>query len=122
MVAKNPGGGWATGRAGAGRAGKTREVELLQLRMSPRTAELICAAAEAGKIPAWRVVELAVLVRHDGDPAPALPPEAQEAAAYMEGLVDQSAAVAALGRARKQALALARHDMRGRTGAGSTEQ
>ena len=128
VVAKNPGVG--RGRGGGRPKGKTRDVELLQLRMSPHAADLIRAAAEAGKVPAWRVVELAILAAHDGPRAPStdstataptsLPPEAQEiaqeAAAFMDAHVNCPAALAALRRAWKQALALAAHDLKARAG------
>ena len=133
VVAKNPGVG--RGRGGGRPKGKTRDVELLQLRMSPHAADLIRAAAEAGKVPAWRVVELAILATHDGTrepsadvpaaPPPALPPEAQEVAqecaAFLDAHVNRPAALAALRRAWKQALALAAHELKARTGVEPTK-
>jgi hypothetical protein len=100
------------------------------LRLSPHTAELLRAAAVAGKVPAWRVVERAILAAHDGtsgaEASPAapesgsaaqlLPPEAleiaQECAAFLDAQVDRAAAVKALRRAWKQAVALAGQNLR----------
>jgi hypothetical protein len=77
------------------------------------------------KVRPWRVVDLAILITHNSTPVPAvvspLPPEAQEtaqeAATYLEVQVDRSAVAAALCRAWEQALALAAHDLKARTGA-----
>ena len=130
VVAKNPGIG--RGRGGGRPPGKStrppREVEEVRLRLSPQAAELLRAAAEAGKVPTWRVVEAAILAAHDRAPGsevlpaapgpgagPALPPDvqkiAQEAASFLEAHQDRPAALKALRRAWKQALALARHDL-----------
>jgi hypothetical protein len=97
---------------------------MLQLRMSPQAAELIRAAAVAGKVPAWRVVELAILAAHGRDPGPAaepqLPPEAQEivqeCAAFLDAQEDRPAALAALRRAWRQTLTLANHDLQSHSG------
>jgi len=131
VVAKNPGVGQGRGggrpKGKASDIGKERAVKPVQLRLSPRTVELIQAAAEAAKIRPWQVVEHAVLASLDtsqggnvaspvpGPPAPALPLEAQEiaqeCAAFLETYHNRPAALAALRRAWKQALALARHDL-----------
>ena len=123
-VAKNPGAG--QGRGGGrpkGKASEERDTKPVQLRLSPQVVELIRAAAEAGKVRPWRVVELAILAAHGGAPGPetstapakALPPVAleiaHECAAFLEDQVDRAAALRALRRAWKQALALARHDL-----------
>ena len=138
-VAKNPGIG--QGRGGGRPKGKAskpnrpqeeREVKPIQLRLSAHAAELVQAAAEAGKVRPWRVVELAILAALEGAPGPdaspallagllqafpgaALPPEAQEiaqeCAAFLEAQEDRPTALKALRRAWKQALALARHEL-----------
>ena len=115
-VAKNPGSGQGQGGGRPKREGA--RVRVAGLDLSPRAAELLRAAVEAGKVPAWQVVERAILAALDGpggsNPTP-LPPEAleiaAEVAAFLEGQEDRPAAVAALRRAWKQALALARHDV-----------
>jgi len=134
-VAKNPGVG--QGRGGGRPKGKTnapkeeREVKPVQLRLSPRVVELIQAAAEAGKVRPWRVVELAILAMAEaGNPitvitpeptnkaqdAPTLAPDvleiAGECAAFLDAQVNRPAALKALRRAWRQALVLARHDLR----------
>ena len=119
-VAKNPGIG--QGRGGGRPRGKTREVEIVQLRLSPHAAELLRSLADQGKVPAWQVVETAILAAHAiaGVPAPtpgqSLAPEAQEiaqeAAAFLEAAADRPAALKALRRAWKQALALAQREAR----------
>lgn len=56
-VAKNPGVG--QGRGGGRPKGKPteeRDTKAVQLRLSSHVAELIAAAAEAGKVRPWRVV------------------------------------------------------------------
>ena len=55
VVAKNPGVG--RGRGGGRPRGKVREADLVQLRLSPRAAELLWAAAEAQDLFPWQVVE-----------------------------------------------------------------
>ena len=130
VVAKNPGVG--RGRGGGRPPGKSskpsRQVEEVRLRLSPHVAEMLRAAAEAGKVPAWRVVELAILAGHDGalpPMTPPMPPEAleiaQEAAAFLEVQGDRRAALKALRRAWKQALALARHDLQAPAPGGTTD-
>jgi len=144
-VAKHPGVG--QGRGGGRPKGKARdlglerEVKAVQLRLSPRAVELIQAAAEAGKVRPWRVVELAILAaldtppgREDTPPAllqgllqafpgAALPAEAleiaRECAAFLEAQEDRPRALRALRRAWKQALALARHDLAAHASPGS---
>ena len=129
-VAKNPGIG--QGRGGGRPKGKARdlglerEVKAVQLRLSPRAVELVRAAAEVGKVRPWHVVELAILAALDTGQkrrphpsrdltAPMMPPEAQEiaqeCAAFLEAQENRPAALKALRRAWKQALALARHDL-----------
>jgi len=137
-VAKNPGVG--QGRGGGRPKGKAskpnrpqaeREVKPVQLRLTAHAVELVQAAAEAGKVRPWRVVELAILAALDAPPAaregsgahvdesapPPVPPEVQEitqeCTAFLETQRDRAAAVKALRRAWKQALALARHDLAG---------
>ena len=136
VVAKNPGigqgrgGGRPKGSANKpNRPQEEREVKPVQLRLSAHVVELVQAAAEAGKVRPWLVVEQAILAHLDApqsgnvatapDPGPAtvllLPPEAQEIAqeiaAFLEAQKDRPAGVKALRRAWKQALALARHDL-----------
>ena len=130
-VAKNPGIGQGRGggrpKGTARETGQEREVKPVQLRLSPRAVELIQAAAEAGKVRPWQVVEraiLAILAALDAPmggtsaapPAPPLPMEAmeiaQECAAFLEGQEDRPAALEALRRAWKQALALVRLEHR----------
>ena len=130
-VAKNPGVGQGRGggrpKGKASERGEERTVKLVQLRLSPRAVELIQAAAEAGKVRPWRVVELAILATLDPPPAgnvatpeqalgQALPPEAleiaHECAAFLEGQEDRAAALKVLRRAWKQALALTRVELR----------
>lgn len=132
-VAKNPGIGQGRGggrpKGKASERGEEREVKPVQLRLSPHAVELIQAAAEAGKVRPWRVVELAILEALDGPrvagsthhaPIAALPPEAleiaQNAATFLEGQEDRPAAVKALQRAWRQALVLARQDLKSRVG------
>jgi len=126
-VAKNPGVGQGRGggrpKGKASEKGEERAVKPVQLRLSPRAVELIQAAATAGKVRPWQVVEQAILAGLDEgglDPAapqlPQLPPEAleiaQECAAFLEAQENRPAALKALRRAWNQALTLARHDLR----------
>ena len=131
-VAKNPGVGQGRGggrpKGKASERGEERAVKPVQLRLSPRAVELIQAAAEAGKIRPWRVVELAILATLDTPPdgnvstpapgpaAPQLPAEAleiaQECAAFLEAQENRAAALKVLRRAWKQALALTRLELR----------
>ena len=117
VVAKCKGVGRGVG--GGRPKGATREVELMQLRMPPETAGLIRGAAGARKVPAWRVVELAIRamegVAETMTPSPDLTPVAlelaQEAATFIDAHENRPAAVKALRRAWRQALVLARHDL-----------
>ena len=138
-IAKNPGAG--QGRGGGRPPGKSikppRQMEEVRLRLTPHVAVLLRTMAEDQGIPAWRVVESALLAgegvrvsRTEGVNAisppssglvkETLPPEAhkiaQECAAFLEAHEDRRAALKALRRAWKQAIALARHDLKGRTG------
>jgi len=100
----------------------------VQLRLSPRAVELVQATAAAGKVRPWQVVDRLILAALDtlpggnvatlapGPEAPPIPPEvleiAQECAAFLEAQEDRRAALEALRRAWKQALALAQRDLR----------
>lgn len=117
-VAKNPGVG--RGRGGGRPKGKKirDQVEQVRLRLSPRAAELLRSLAVQHQVPAWQVVERALLSTTDEGAradAPPMPPEAmeiaQECAAFLLGQENRPAALDALRRAWKQALALARHDL-----------
>lgn len=112
VIAKNPGSGRGSGGGRPKREGA--RVRVAGLDLSPRAAELLRAAVEAEKVPAWAVVERALMVALDGLPAmgaPPLPPEAleiaQEAAAFLHGHEDRPTALEALRRAWRQALSLA---------------
>ena len=131
VVAKNPGAG--QGRGGGrpkGKPSEERDTKAVQLRLSPHVADLIRAAAEAGKVRPWRVVELAILAMAEaGNPITVITPEpadraqdgpplapdvleiAGECAAFLDAQVNRAAALKALRRAWKQSLALARHDL-----------
>lgn len=115
VKAKNPGIG--QGRGGGRPRREGERVKVAGLDLSPRAAELLRAAAQAGKVPAWQVVEQAIFAMEGVSvemtpPAQPLPPEAQEiaqeCAAFLVAQVDRPAAVKALRRAWKQALAMVR--------------
>jgi len=117
-VAKNPGIG--QGRGGGRPKGKTRDVEEMRLRLSPHVAELLRTLATQSQIPAWQVVERAILAMDGGafEPTPTVPPfpsEAREialeAAAFLLTHENRHAALKVLRRAWKQALSLAHHDL-----------
>jgi hypothetical protein len=116
VVAKNPGAG--QGRGGGRPRREGDRVRVAGLDLSPRAAGLLRAAVEAERVPAWAVVERALLSVLDGaapDSGRQLPPEAleiaQECAVFLDAQRDRPAAVKALHRAWNQALALARHDL-----------
>jgi len=105
------------------RAGRIAPHTAMKVLVSPRAVELIQAAAAAGKVRPWQVVEQAILTGLDeggldtaAPQLPQLPPEAleiaQECAAFLEAQENRPAALKALRRAWKQALTLARHDLR----------
>ena len=125
VIAKNPGVG--RGQGGGRPRGRVRVAELVQLRLSPRVVELLRTAAESKGLFAWEVVEQSLLGALEA-PGPGVPPApqvgapgaplpsaaqeiAQECAAFLEAQGDRPAALNALRRAWKQALALARHDL-----------
>ncbi len=125
VVAKSPGVGRGKGGGRPKREGERLRVAGLDL--SPRAAELLRAAAQAKKVPAWQIVERAILAMEGAsiettslatpgpNPGHALPPEvleiALEAATFLEAAKDRPRAIRALRRAWAHALALARHDL-----------
>lgn len=114
-VAKHPGVGRGQGGGRPRREGAS--VRVAGLDLSPGAADLLRAAVAAEKVPAWVVVEKALLATLGGVACDApLPPEAleiaQEATAFLRDYDDRPAAVEALRRTWMEALALARHDLR----------
>jgi len=116
-VAKNPGIG--QGKGGGRPRGKTRDVEEVRLRLSPHCAEVLRDLAERDQIPAWLVVERALLdSQDDSSETPSahnLPAEAleiaRECSAFLESQEDRPAALKAIRRAWEKALLLAKHDL-----------
>lgn len=132
VVAKNPGIG--RGRGGGRPTGKSskppRQVEEVRLRLTPQVADLLRRIADEQGIPAWKVVESAILGRTGANtasgperPGAKLPPEvmeiACEAASFLADHEDRPAALEALRRAWKQALGIARLEVQSGTGADS---
>ena len=93
-------------------------MEEVNIRLSARAAQLLREAAAAGKVPAWQVVERAILAALGDAPAPGsrpFPAEAlaiaAEVASFLDAAEDRGAAVRALHRSWKQTLLLARQEM-----------
>ena len=115
-VAKNPGVG--QGKGGGGNRPKRENMVRVNARLSAEAASLLDIYAKANVLPLWRVLDDLVKIALGGPKPltlPELPPEAQEiaqeCAAFLEAQENRAAALKALRRAWKQALALAHHDL-----------